>query len=206
LKRSYDTIAFIYDRLARLVFGSTLIRAQQYLLVNTISPGGSILIVGGGTGWILEEITFIQASGLNITYVDASAKMVALAKKRNTGANKVTFIALPIQQVVIDDVYDIVLTPFFFDNFTNEDAQEIFSSIDRSMNRGGVWLYCDFNKTTVFWQKTVLKIMYFFFRISCGIKTDKLPDMGSCFAKHGYQLKNQKTFLNGFINAAVYTR
>ena len=132
--------------------------------------------------------------------------MVALAKKRNTGANKVTFIALPIQQVVIDDVYDIVLTPFFFDNFTNEDAQEIFSSIDRSMNRGGVWLYCDFNKTTVFWQKTVLKIMYFFFRISCGIKTDKLPDMGSCFAKHGYQLKNQKTFLNGFINAAVYTR
>jgi len=205
LKRSYDSIAFVYDSIARLVFGNTLIRAQQYL-VREILPGSSVLIVGGGTGWILEEITKVHPSDLSITYVDASAKMIALAQKRNTGTNKVTFIPLPIQQAAIDDVYDIVLTPFFFDNFTEESTKKMFLSIDTLMKNNGIWLYSDFHNTNVYWQKKMLKVMYFFFRISCGIEADRLPDVVACFENHGYLVKEKETFMNGFVESIIYKK
>ncbi len=113
LKRSYDTIAFFYDRLARMAYGRALVNAQLYLL-NSIPAGALILIAGGGTGWVLEEIAKIHPSGLTIDYVDASGKMIALAEKRNTGANKVTFITDPIQDVQFGQKeYDVVLTPSF---------------------------------------------------------------------------------------------
>ncbi len=205
MKRSYDTIAFVYDRIARLVFGNTLIRAQQYL-VKAIPPGSSILIVGGGTGWVLEEITKIHPHGLNITYVDASAKMIALAQKRNAGANKVTFIPLPIEQMMITGVYDTVLTPFFFDNFSDETTQKIFSFIDGTLTREGQWLYCDFRNTDVFWQNGMLKAMYLFFRISCGIEANRLPDVAAIFSQYGYQTEEKKLYMKGFVESIIYKK
>ena len=51
MKRTgWDRIARIYDRLARLVYGRQIVRAQVDLLEH-ISPGSRVLIVGGGTGW-----------------------------------------------------------------------------------------------------------------------------------------------------------
>ena len=205
MKRSYDTIAFVYDRIARLVFGNTLLRAQQYL-VTAIVPGSRILIVGGGTGWILEEISKIHPSGLSITYIDASARMVAIAQKRHAGANKVRFIPLPIEQVVIEGTYDIAFTPFFFDNFTEGNMQKIFASIDDSLRVNGLWLYCDFCNTDKYWQKKILSIMYFFFRASCGIEADRLPYVAASFIKHDYLVKGKTQFMNGFVESIIYIK
>ena len=87
LERNYDSIALIYDRLARLVYGRSLVNAQLYLL-DAIPAEAHVLIVGGGTGWVLEEITKRHPSGLSIDYIDAASKMVALAKKGMLGVIK----------------------------------------------------------------------------------------------------------------------
>jgi len=205
LKRNYDSIAWFYDRLSRLVYGEALVRAQQYL-IKAIPAGASILIVGGGTGWILEEITKIHSSGLRITYIDASAKMIVLARKRNAGANKVTFIASSIESVELEDTYDVVLTPFLFDNFSEDGMRKIFSHIHKSLADNGGWLFCDFQNTAVLWQKTMLKVMYFFFRVSCGITASRLPDTEKCFADHLYKIKEQQLFLKGFVVSRVYEK
>ena len=162
--------------------------------------------MGGGTGWVLEEITKIHSSGLSITYVDASAKMIALAQKRVTGENKVTFITSPIQAAIIDHVYDVVLTPFFFDNFTDKSLPEIFSSINNSIAGKVIWLYCDFQNTDVFCQRILLRAMYLFFKVSCGIEANRLPDVDGCFVKYGYQIKDKEMFMKGFIMSAIYIR
>ena len=81
IKRSYDIIADVYDRLAGIFIGKALRNAQIYL-AQYIPAGAKILIAGGGTGWILEEITRLHDSGLQIDYLDISAGMIAKAKER----------------------------------------------------------------------------------------------------------------------------
>ncbi len=205
LKRNYDTIALFYDRLARLVYGEALIEAQVSHL-KAIPARAHILIVGGGTGRILEEIAKVYSSGLCITYIDASAKMIALAKSRDTAGNKVTFIASRIEAIEAYALYDVVITPFVLDNFTDEQLPQIGASIDKQLKTNGTWLYCDFQNTNVFWQQALLKIMYFFFRLTCGIEASRLPAADAWFAQNGYQLKEQITFMNGFVASCIYEK
>ena len=205
LKHSYDTVAFFYDRFARLIFGRAQVNAQLYLLA-AIPAGSRILIVGGGTGWILEEITKIYPSGLSITYIDASEIMVAKARKRNAGSNTVSFIAAPIQDVVLDGGYDVVFTAFLFDNITTGDAWEIGARIYDHIVPGGLWLDCDFARTNVSWHKALLKTMYLFFRLMCNIDASSLPDMETCFSPERYTLAQSKTFFRDFISARIYTK
>ena len=188
-----------------MVYGKALTNAQGYL-VRFIPADAHILIVGGGTGWVLEEITKIHPSGLSIIYIDASAKMTALANTRQVGKNKVTFITSPVESVILDGAFEVVLTPFLFDNFTDNSLRKIFSTIDSHMKPGGKWLHCDFQNTNVFWQKWLLKIMYFFFKVCCGIEASQLPDTDSCFTEFEYEVMTQKAFMSGFVMSTIYTK
>ena len=156
--------------------------------------------------WILEEIDRVHASGLHITFVDASARMVAQARKKYSGQNEVAFTAQPIETVKLTAKYDVVMTPFFFDNFNDATAREIFEQLDHALANGGTWLYCDFVDTKPFWQRVVLRVMYLFFNLFCNIETSSLPNMEMCYRNAGYNAVQTKTFLKGFITATVYKR
>jgi ubiquinone/menaquinone biosynthesis C-methylase UbiE len=205
MKRNYDTVAFFYDRLARLVLGASVAKAQLYLL-QFIPAKARLLIVGGGTGWVLEEIVRIHPAGLDIIYVDAAAQMIRLAKKRAVGGNRVTFIASPVESAALAGQFDVVLTPFLFDNFSEKTMEWVFAGIDTHLAPGGRWLHCDFQNTGVMWQKILLKVMYLFFRLACGIEATRMPDTAACFGRYQYQLKEEQTFKNGFIASRVYGR
>ena len=203
VKYNYDTIAFVYDRVARLVFGHTLIDAQQYL-VEAIPPGARVLIVGGGTGWILETIATYHPSGLHITYIDSSEKMIGLARRRNAGNNVVDFLSADIQEVTLVDSYDVVFTAFFFDNFEQQGAEAIFNKLHTALAPGGHWLYADFQNTIAPAHKVLLRIMYMFFRLLCRIQARVLPDMQGCFGKHRYTRTGLRTFRKNWIAAEIY--
>ncbi|MBW4890263.1 class I SAM-dependent methyltransferase [Mucilaginibacter sp. HMF5004] len=195
---NYDNSASFYDALSRLTFGKTLIRSQVYLL-PFIPEKAKVLIVGGGTGWILEEIAKVHPTGLDITYVEISAKMAALSQKRNAGNNSVSFVNNPIEEVALSTDYDVIFTPFLFDNFTDETLPGVFYHIHRSLKSQGLWLCADFQITGKLWQKALLKSMYFFFKLLCGIDTTTLPDIEAQFTKHNYKKKSAKTFFADFI-------
>jgi len=205
LMHNYDTVAWFYDRLSRMVFGSALINAQLYLL-NAIPANAHILIAGGGTGWILEEITKVHPTGLTITYVDASAKMIACSQKRNTGNNKVVFMISQVEAAPINNKFDIVVTPFLFDNLTEEAAQSAFSCLDKLLIPHGKWLYCDFQSTGIYWQRTLLKTMYIFFRAFSGVKAKRLPLVETYFSKRQYAVTAQKTFFKNFVVSYIYEK
>jgi len=202
---SYNLVARYYDKLSRLVFGDTLLQDQSYFL-DRIPNGSKVLIAGGGTGWILEAITSLHPSLLEITYVDSSMKMTELAKMRNVGNNQVTFIIAQVETISADHMFDIVITPFFFDNFKEYTIRKIFSAIEKNLDKDGIWLYTDFRNTKGLGQKLLLKIMYAFFRLFCGIEAGRLPDMGRCFGDFGYAAEQQMTFMNGFVETVVYKR
>ena len=205
MSANYNNSAWFYDFLTGLVFGRTLFRAQVYLL-NNIRPGNKILIAGGGTGKILEAITSIYKTGLKITYVDVSEKMIVASKKRNIGENEVTFINAAIENIQLPYNFDVVITPFLLDNFREETLQKIFSRIDQSLLPEGLWLNTDFQLTGKRWQKIMAGSMLIFFRIICAIEAKKLPDIQNCFSNNGYRIVEQKTFWGDFIITAAYQK
>jgi ubiquinone/menaquinone biosynthesis C-methylase UbiE len=202
---NYDNSAWFYDRLSRLVYGKTLVRSQAYLLKH-IPANSNILIAGGGTGWILEEIGKVHPSGISITYVEISANMMGLSKKRNIGGNKVTFINEPVENIKAGTVYDVVFTPFLFDNFTEQTLQQVFAHIHSRLKPNGIWLNTDFRPTGKWWHTFLLKSMIVFFRLICGIEAKKLPDIERQFDQHQYQVIDQKSFFGGFILSTAYKK
>jgi len=205
MSANYNNSAWFYDSLARLVYGRALVNAQVYLLQH-IPANSHVLIVGGGTGWILEELASIYPSGLSITYVEIAPAMVALSQKRNVGGNDVTFINDAIENVTLLPDFDVVVTPFLFDNFTEETLHKVFNGISNLLKNGGIWLNCDFRLTGKWWQWVLLKSMFVFFRLVCGIEASRLPGIERCFEDGRYSVVEEKIFFGRFIGSTVYKK
>ncbi|MFI5158993.1 MAG: class I SAM-dependent methyltransferase, partial [Sphingobacteriales bacterium] len=169
---NYNNSAWFYDSLATLVYGKALVNAQVYLLKH-IPSNSKVLIVGGGTGWILEELARVYSSGLQITYVEIAPNMMAQSKKRNVGNNQVTFINDAIENVNLSADYNIALTPFLLDNFTEEGLNKIFSSIAVLLKPNALWLNTSFQLTGKWWQQIMLQSMFILFKVICNIEASK---------------------------------
>lgn len=208
MTNNYDSIASFYDTLSRMVFFRSQVKAQLHQL-HYLSAGQKILIVGGGTGWILEEITKLQQTGLIITYVEVSAKMLELSGKRDTGNNSVTFIHSPIEQFSIEGMYDVVITAFLFDNFMEEKAQQVFQQLHTQLNRNGFWLFTDFfytEKSGRKWQLFLLKTMYWFFRRVSNVEAKALVHTERYFVEKGYRVLQEQYYYGKFIQSIVYQK
>jgi len=202
---NYDNSAGFYDQLSRVVYGKALVTSQVYLL-QFIPANSRILIAGGGTGWILEEIAKVHPSGLTITYVEISAKMTGLSRQRNYGDNQVAFINDAIENVADTGLYDVIFTPFLFDNFTDATMEKVFVHLHQLLKPKGLWLCTDFQITGKLWQRMLLASMYYFFRILCRIETTTMPDITGRFSHYHYEKLAAKTFFGEFIVSTVYRK
>ncbi len=204
---NYDRIAWCYDLLCSIMFGNSIRKAQIEML-NFIPGKSNILIIGGGTGWIIEEISKVHQSGLYITYIDASEKMIEKSKRREARLNKVEFISSPIEQVHLKPhKYDVIITAFFFDNFSQSKCGLIFNQLNTSLKNYGTWLYADFKlsyKKRQHWQKRLLNLMYLFFKIFCRLEAEELPDIKSLFVVYNYEVIIEKSYYKDFIFSTVF--
>jgi len=204
---NYNKIAGIYDFLSRLVFQKSIINAQKFLLQH-ISPNSKILIAGGGTGWILEELSKIYNDGIEITYVEKSPQMIALSQQKNTQHNTIEFINKGVEEFSTEKKFDAIFTAFLFDNFQQQKIEFVFSKLNQFLKSNGLWLYADFmndKNNSAWWQKFLLKTMYLFFKLTCNIETQKLVDMSSYFARN-YSKISEEHFYHNFIKSVVYKK
>jgi ubiquinone/menaquinone biosynthesis C-methylase UbiE len=202
---NYNNSAWFYDRLSRVVYGRALVNVQVYLL-QFVPVTAKVIIVGGGTGWILDELTKLHPSGLKITYVEISAEMMALSRKRNAGNNEVVFINDAVENVSLPGDFDVVITPFLFDNFTDVTLPGIFGHIAALIKPDGIWLNADFQLTNKWWQAVLLKTMLLFFKILCAIEASKLPAIDAQFEKHGYKIVDERLFFGDFVVGRLYKK
>ncbi len=217
---NYDRIANYYDRIHHLVYGQSEINAQVELL-GYIRPGDRLLILGGGTGWILEKIAAIFPAGLRITYIESSERMMELTKKRNWGQNEVGLIISTVEEWTGDGGagvdgkgggeagYDCILTGFFFDNFKEVHAAEIVRRVTPFLKKGGYWLEADFyypRGRGKLWQAVLLYAMYFSARLICGVEAKRLPDMERVFSEEGYRSLYTTFHYQRFIRSVVYRK
>ena len=203
----YGRIASFYDRLNRIMLGRATVDPQLWLL-EKIPPHAKVLIIGGGTGWILEELAKRQPEGLEITYLENASEMLARSKKRNCGRNKVAFLLEDAFCFEYTGEYDVVFTPFLLDNFSDKNVLFLVTTISSHLRPGGYWLVADFvhNPGSPLWQTLVLQAMYLFFRTVCAIEARALPDIAAAFRENPYRLAEQHHFYHRFIVSRVYLK
>lgn len=198
--QKFDKLAGIYDLLVKLVFGSALRKAQLHFL-EELPQEGKVLIMGGGSGWILEEIS-LRRPRLTLTYVEASGAMLSRAKSRAV-KNSVTFIHGNELMLPPGNKFDVLITPFFLDLFGPVRLLATVSLLDQALNRKGLWLFTDFHVPSAglrrIFAKTLIYIMYRFFRLLCKIDARKLPDFDQAFAVGNYSPSATHYYYVGMI-------
>jgi len=208
MHNNYDPIARYYDVLSRMVFFRAQLRAQTDQL-EFIPAGSRVLIAGGGTGWILEEIAKVHPSGLQLTYIEISGKMLELSKKRDIKDNTIHYIHAAAEDFKTGDSYDVIITAFLFDNFSAEKVGVVFSDFNALLKPGGKWLFADFYDTAAsskWWQRYLLKLMYFFFRQISNIEASSLINTEHHFDSQSYEQVKSRYYYGGFIKSIVYRK
>lgn len=198
----FDRIAPYYDFLARLVFGKSIVRTQTYFL-DQIPDRATVLILGGGTGWILNEI-MCQTEVSRIWYIDASHAMVRKAKEKNVHAETIQFIVGALQDLPSEIRFDVVITNFYLDLFTDDHVRNIIHDVKGRLNQKGYWLVSDFVNSSNRWHRLLLWSMYRFFKIVCRIETAKLPSWELLLEGTQLLKLKEKYFYSGFIKSVVY--
>jgi len=207
MNNNYDRVAGYYDWLSRLVFLRSQLDAQINQLQH-IPNGSSFLIVGGGTGWILEEIAKTH-SDLHIVYIEASAKMIAFSKRRSYGANVVEFQHIKIEDFTSSINFDVIATPFLFDNLSEETIQVVFNQLTELLKDSGIWLFNDFtlkHKKGNWWKRLFIRSMYLFFKTMKSVDTQQLVDMEPYFKMAAYKIVEEKLYYGQFIESRIYKK
>ncbi|GAA4820317.1 hypothetical protein GCM10023331_00870 [Algivirga pacifica] len=167
---------------------------------------GEILILGGGTGWVLQEL-FRQKPQLSVTYVEASQKMLEISQQKLPVAyrQQVKFIHGTEQDV--KGYFDGIITFYLLDVYTVEEQRVMMQRIALLAKKDTLWLVADFQLTGAkehFWQNILLQTMFLFFRIVAAVNVQKLPDYEDLFSDHPFQRLGKKTFFGKMIFAAIY--
>ena len=199
-KNSFDSIAPWYDALAKLVFGKS-IKASQVYYLQELPTKGRILIIGGGTGWILKEVLKVRPE-LEIDYVEASQKMIDLARK-NESSHRVNYI-LTRELAIPELEYDAIITNFFLDVFDKDNLITVMSKLRGHLKRGGVWLCTDFKNTEKVYHKVLLKVMHLFFRRVSNLEARELQDFERQFETLSLERVGSNSFYGGMILSNVY--
>jgi ubiquinone/menaquinone biosynthesis C-methylase UbiE len=199
----FDWLAPHYDSLARMIFGKSMVRAQTCFL-EVIPPFSKVLILGGGTGWLLAELLHGRPKS-EVWYIESSARMLSMARKKNNNCSQVHFI-LGTEKNIPSCEFDIVIAPFFLDLFSPHTLPKVVEGISLVSKPSARWIIADFVDQGKWWQLFLLKTMYSFFRRVCRIEARALPPWGAILVQSGLSIVDRRFFYGGFIKSAVYLK
>ena len=213
----FGSVASSYAMLEKIVFRGALQRARlAHIDLIIDSNPEKILLTGDGDGRFLEVLVG-RLPNAQVTTVDSSQRMLAKSAERigldPSTKGRIRFIHGDLLQPAPEAPaqYDIVVSHFVLDCFSTEQVAQIAHAIASRMNSNGKWIVTDFQNPppsssmfTRFGRAALLRAMYFFFRITTGLHTAKLPDFESAIHSAGFETAQQSSHLKGFVTSTVY--
>ncbi|MDA0193806.1 MAG: class I SAM-dependent methyltransferase [Bacteroidetes bacterium] len=204
---NFDLVAPYYDRLAALVFGPAIKRCQTDVFIEMI-PEGKVLILGGGTGWIIPYFRFDKIQKL--TYVESSFNMLKLAKEKNSNISPaVIHFIHGSEKSIPNEKYDCIISNFVMDCFSEKRLEKIMILLRSHLNDGGRWYCSEFKQNPIsyrtFWQRYIVQsLMRFFFKITTRLESDSLYDFDLYFLQNDLKEIYSKDYCGGFIVTKVW--
>lgn len=205
---SFDFVAPFYQILERIVFGSKLQTARM-AFVPEITRRQRVLVVGEGDGRFLAEFVEFWPES-EIVCVEASRRMIERARKRTVG-HRIRFLCSALEDANLPErAYDLVVTHFFLDCFSENKLPQIVAQIARAAAPQAQWLIAEFHQPTEGWRRwfsrCLIRAMYLFFRICAGIEGHRLSDYRLFLRAHGFELSRATGLPNGMIRSELWSR
>jgi hypothetical protein len=122
--------------------------------------------------------------------------MIELAQARSPG---VTFHLADAREFLFEQNYDLAVAHFFFDCFMPEELQSLLTRIHATS-----WLVSEFQRTR--WSWPILRGLYFFFRLTTGLRATSLPEHRATLSSLGYRIEKQHSALGGLIVSELWRR
>ena len=196
---NFDPLARYYDTIARLVYWGA-IQKSQLTFLNQIEGRSNVLIVGGGTGWILNHIPSDCAS---VTYIEPSGGMMKISRSRTVNF-PVKYIQKPIEDTTLRSEFDVIITNFFLDQFDEEEGEKIARKLKDALKVNSTWIFTDFEDNGQWWQKILLKFMYSFFVKTTGLRTNQLLPWENIMNSIDMKHEKLESYFGNFIVSVCY--
>jgi ubiquinone/menaquinone biosynthesis C-methylase UbiE len=204
-----DRIARWYRWLEYLSFGRALERRRfEYLTVT--ADARRVLMLGEGDGRFLAA--FVRDNDqAEVDSIESSREMMRLAADRIRGRGRVTFhhadarlVGLPAGE------YDLVVTHFFLDCFSTEESAGLISRISGAAAPRARWLISEFDQHgegfARYWTALLIRCCYFFFRLTTGLETTRLPEYRGALRANGFARMRYKEALGGLLISELWER
>ena len=210
---SFDTLAAVYGGIERVCAGGLMQRARIAHL-EACPPEGEVLLVGEGHGRILYELRR-RRPGLKLTYLDASPKMAAVARRRlaTHGLNEqgISYLTGDVLTCTLEPSrYDVIVTPFLLDCFLPEELALLIPRLTLTARPGAIWMVSDFQLPPSGWKRRRAKIIHFllhsFFRQVTGISARKWTDPDDLLRLGGWELQNRYTHSWDLLRSDLWTK
>ncbi|MBL4577229.1 MAG: class I SAM-dependent methyltransferase [Flavobacteriales bacterium] len=208
----FDRVAPFYDVCKNLLFLGAIQRCQ-YFHLSHLNSHKKILVIGGGTGKIISEI-YQHCEFDTMVYLDSSVKMVERAEgfiqKNNVDLlEKIDFQSVDVLSYKPSERFDVIVAPFVFDCFTDQQLEELGGKIKKWMSPRSLLLFSDFHESrTSIVSRTVSRFMtlplYFALDVLCGLGIERLPNFNRLFHQIQFEEIDQRTFFAGVLQSAVY--
>jgi ubiquinone/menaquinone biosynthesis C-methylase UbiE len=209
----FDLLAPHYTWMEKFLAGPRLQRCRTAWL-DEIAGARQLLVAGVGHGPALA-VVLRRHPQLHITCVDASARMLAVARKRARRAGldmaRLEFVhaTLPDWQPPAGK-FDAIATHFFLDCFTPEQLGPIVAALARGATPDVRWIVSDFtlpHRGPARWRAlAVHRLMYLFFRITTQLPARRLTPPDPVLATHGFRLLRRQTHDWGLLHADLWQR
>ncbi|MBU6122397.1 class I SAM-dependent methyltransferase [Hymenobacter siberiensis] len=204
----FDRAAWFYDALAALVFGTSQQAAQRAALRGL--PGGAphVLILGGGTGWVLGEV-LRRAPAATVLYLEASPRMLARARARLVrehpqAVGRVEFRHGTQAALQPAERFGAIITFFVLDCVPLADLEAAVAQLRAAQGPGAPWLVADFRPARRGWRHWLLQSMYTFFWLTTGLRAQEMPDLRTALGRLGLVAGHPQLFFGGAIEALVF--
>src|SRR5262249_47506201 len=146
----FDLLAPHYHWLEKIVFGRRLQDARTAFIREVNSPR-RVLVIGEGDGRFLAEFVKFYPQA-EIDCLDASPRMLALARRRTLG-KPIRFINASLEKAELSrNAYDLLVTHFFLDCFGEKTLPKIIGQLTGAAAVEAEWLIAEFQQPVRGWR------------------------------------------------------
>jgi spermidine synthase len=200
-------IARWYRRIEYAAFGKTLER-QRFAWLPRLAGARRVLILGEGDGRTLERLLKL-APEARFDVVEISPEMIALARYRVRNSARVDFHCRDARGAIWPRAsYDAIVTHFFLDCFTEEEARDLIRRLAAALKTDGSWLISEFAVPAAGLRRlhaeVWIRAMYLFFRITTRLGATMLPPIETLMREAGMERVERDQKRAGLMVAEVW--
>ncbi|MDX2268747.1 MAG: class I SAM-dependent methyltransferase [Bryobacter sp.] len=205
---NFDPLARAYRWLEWLSFGRAL-EQRRFAYLPQCAQATRLLLLGEGDGRFLAQLLHANPQA-QVEVIDASHQMLAQAKNQlpplpaNVAFHHANALSFPLPSAH----YDCLVTHFFLDCFSQTDAERLIEGAAQSLRPGGLWVLSEFSTTGAgaWWKAPLVRLMYAFFRLTCGLTTQRIPRYHAALERSGLTLRAQQIAWAGLLRSELWQK